>query len=291
MIIVEQSSGSFLYSILPQGLLIMLIKYGGILFDLSIVFILLNKRTRKVGFLLVVVFSYVNGSVLFNDIGIFPFFMICSTILFFDSVKVGEFLDVFFTKKSALKKFKNKEERKKHLIKQKHSNLNGSLDDVQKNDNRILKKITTCCLVLFVLFHLLFPFRHFLLTNNPEWTSIASKFSWRMKMQTRKVTEFKMSLTDKATSKTFNLDGKSFVSSNQFLHIIEDPYAFVQLSKYISRKLKKERGLKNSIIKINLKVEFNGFPVQNIISPDIDLTQLDESPFVDHSWITELKKE
>lgn len=112
-----------------------------------------------------------------------------------------------------------------------------------------------------------------------------------MKMQTRKVTEFKMSLTDKATSKTFNLDGKSFVSSNQFLHIIEDPYAFVQLSKYISRKLKKERGLKNSIIKINLKVEFNGFPVQNIISPDIDLTQLDESPFVDHSWITELKKE
>lgn len=289
-IIIKQANESFLYQLLPEYLLTNLITYGGVLFDLSIVFLLINKRTKKLGIILVVLFSFLNGTVLFRDIGIFPFFMICSTILFLDPSKVGAFLDVFIPRKASKKIFKNKQERKEYLAKQKITNEPKVVIETKKQDWSLGKKVMACCIVVFVVFHLLFPFRHVLLTNNPEWTGIASRFSWRMKMQNRKETAVSMTLTDRKTSNTYKLDGKSYVSTNQYIHMLEDPFTFVHLSKYISAKLERDSGIVNPIIKINIKVEFNGLPNQNMISPDLDLTQINESYFADSSWIPTLKR-
>jgi Vitamin K-dependent gamma-carboxylase len=55
--------------------------YVGMVYDLGIVFLLLNKRTRLFGFALVVVF-HVLTRILF-PIGIFPFVMIVSSLIFF----------------------------------------------------------------------------------------------------------------------------------------------------------------------------------------------------------------
>ena len=127
------------------------------------------------------------------------------------------------------------------------------------------------------------------MTDNPEWTGIAQRFSWRMKMQSRNVTQFTMSLVDRATSQKYNMDGKTFVTLNQFIHMPEDPYTFVQLAKYISKKLYIENGFVNPIIKTNLQVEFNGMPSQSMINPVIDLTKVDENPFIEPKWITPFK--
>lgn len=279
---ISNANSSILSNLLPKSLLVPFIKYGGLLFDLSIPFILLNKKTRLIGLALVALFSFTNNSILFDDIGIFSFFMICSTILFFDSTKVGQFVDTILGKNtSAEKNFTNKKERQAYKEKQE------SVNKEQLKTRPKFRLITTICLFIFVVFHLIFPLRHKLLTSNPEWTGIASRFSWRMKMQSRHVTEFKMSLTDRKTSKTYNLDGKTFVSKNQFMHMLEYPYTFVHLAKYISKKLYRERGFVNPIIKTNLKVEFNGMPNQNMINPNVDLTQINESHFVEHPWITE----
>ena len=55
----------------------------GMIYDLIIVFLLINKRTRWFGFVLVVVF-HVLTRILF-PIGVFPFVMIISTLIFFES--------------------------------------------------------------------------------------------------------------------------------------------------------------------------------------------------------------
>ncbi len=60
--------------------------YGGILFDLSVPFLLLYKPTRKLAFLFVVLFNVTNHVVF--EIGIFPFLMMGSLILFLDHEKV-----------------------------------------------------------------------------------------------------------------------------------------------------------------------------------------------------------
>lgn len=263
---IDQAQSSMLTNIFPKETLIMLIKYGGLVFDLSIAFILLAKKTRWLGVLLVVIFSYTNNSILFDDIGIFPFFMICATILFFDSKKVGNYVDSIFGSKAT----ENTEEATETAV-----------------TTSKYKTLTLTCLFIFVVFHIVFPLRHHFLTTNPEWTSIAQRFSWRMKMQSRNVTQFNMSLVDRATSQRYDLDGTTFVTKNQFMHMPEDPYTFVHLAKYISKKLYLERGLINPIIKAELMVEFNGMPTQYMLDKRIDLTKVNESQFAKTPWIPE----
>ena len=55
--------------------------YGGLLIDLLFVFFMLNRRTRVFGFMAVVTFHLINSRLF--GIGIFPWFMIASTLIFF----------------------------------------------------------------------------------------------------------------------------------------------------------------------------------------------------------------
>ena len=66
--------------------------WGGMIYDLTIPFLLLWKPTRKVAFFMVIVFHLLTR-VLF-PIGMFPFIMILSTMIFFDSRVHERILDV-----------------------------------------------------------------------------------------------------------------------------------------------------------------------------------------------------
>ncbi|MGB0789541.1 MAG: HTTM domain-containing protein, partial [Marinirhabdus sp.] len=94
---------SFIKRLFSEDVLVAFVTYGGLVYDLVIVWLLLFKRTRVIGVILVFVFNVTNNSFLFNDIGIFPFFMIASTILFFGPTK---------TKKCIAKIFPGKKEKK-----------------------------------------------------------------------------------------------------------------------------------------------------------------------------------
>ena len=56
--------------------------YGGLLFDLCVVPLLLWPRTRPIAFLVSLIFHLTNAALF--DIGIFPWFMIAATTLFFE---------------------------------------------------------------------------------------------------------------------------------------------------------------------------------------------------------------
>ena len=65
-------------------LLISFITYGGLLFDLFIGFLLFYKRTRLFAFILVIIFNTMNYFLFLgnSEIGVFPFIMIATLILF-----------------------------------------------------------------------------------------------------------------------------------------------------------------------------------------------------------------
>lgn len=275
-IMYNASKDSYLHSILPKKFLVNLINYGGILYDLLIGFILLYKPTRMIGFLMVLTFNLTNGIYLFRDIGLFPYFMICATALFFDPENVGKFIQNLFNQKDRGKK--------KKVVKK--TVATPKLQLFTSPTKR--QQITAACLSIFVLFQLLFPFRYFLLTDNPEWYGKASKFSWRMKMQSRSLKNMKMTLTDRSTGAVSDIDHTSFLSSNQFKHLVDDPYYIVQFGKYLNRKAI-ERGMSDPIVKANILLTFNGRPAQLMVNPDTDLSRVDESPFVDNDWIVPLQ--
>ena len=191
------------------------IKYGGLIYDLSIVFLLLNKKTFKLGLILVLIFNLTNHFFIFDDIGLFPFLMIFSTILFFPNSLIQSIVNKL--------RFFKQPKRKKKLV----------------SNTFITEKaieLKTVAISLFVLFHLLFPFRHLLHSGNPEWTGNGVRFAWRMKMHSRKIIDSKMTVIQKGNNQSVDIDPSTYLSANQWLHLTELPYNLVHLSKYVSKK-------------------------------------------------------
>ena len=97
-----------------------------------------------------------------------------------------------------------------------------------------------------------------------------------------------MSLTNRQTGTVHDVDYKTFLTANQRIQMINDPYLVLQLSKYIHKK-GKEMGVGDAIVKVNLSVEFNGRPSQLMIDSSVDLSRVDGSYFSNYDWIVPLK--
>jgi len=291
-IMVDASGASTLSNLFSKEVLVGFLKYGGIVYDLGIVFLLLFKRTRLLGILLVIIFNYTNHSLLFDDIGIFPFLMICSTILFFNAEKVNDFIQSFKNKEKANKVSKKEAKRLRKLSKKTASASEIVAQPTEQLFTRTAKQTwVTVCLGVFVLFHLLFPFRYILVTNNPEWSGQGSRFAWRMKMQAKEVISFNMTIKDNATGATGPIEAKTFLSTNQSMHLLEEPYNVIQFAKFLKPKIEKEYNIKDPSIMADVVVRFNGLPPQPLISPAVDLTQVNERAFAKHEWVVPLRKE
>lgn len=128
-----------------------LFSWGGALFDLSIPFLLWIKRTRLIGYFLVVVF-HVFTAILF-PIGVFPFVMIVSTLIFF-SPDFHEKIILFFSKRE-------QQEISKHSLSKKYNYY----------------KLFFASLIVF---QLVFPFRYLLYKQDLFWAEQGYRFSWRV---------------------------------------------------------------------------------------------------------------
>ena len=273
---VEQGKSS---GLLYKDALVGLLSYGGVAFDLLIGFMLLWGRTRWLGFVLVIAFNLINAKFLFEDIGVFPYFMICATILFFDPEKVSAWISKVLPE-SKTNKPKNKK------IKSKQAASKVALSTVWSP----AQKRIAICIGVFVVFHLIWPFRSHLMTSNPEWTGHGSRFAWRMKMQTKKIDTFKMTITDGPNGTPQEIDYKSFLSVNQLKHLVDDPSHIVQFAKYLREKAIRKNMAKDPIIKATVMVEYNKRPSQLYIDPNVDLTKVDLGAFADYDWIMPLQK-
>lgn len=125
-----------------------LFSWGGAIFDLSVAFLLWFKKTRLIGYVLVIIF-HVFTAVLF-PIGVFPFVMIASTLIFF-SPNFHQKVVMFFSKKNYTTNYVYKQ-----------------------------KRVVKYLLSLFILFQLAFPFRYMLYAGDLFWTEQGYRFSWRV---------------------------------------------------------------------------------------------------------------
>lgn len=76
-------------SLMYQAWVAYLFSWFGAVYDLFIIFFLLNKRTRPVAYFFVVVF-HLATALFFPGIGMFPYVMIASTLIFFPGRKTGQ---------------------------------------------------------------------------------------------------------------------------------------------------------------------------------------------------------
>lgn len=215
----------------------------GALYDLSIPFLLLYKPTRKQGFILVVIF-HIFTRVLF-PIGMFPYIMIVSALIFFDAGfhhKIIKFLTGLFRLKSA------------------------PVSNAVSNSAR--KPVLIIVAVFFVI-QLFMPWRYLAYPGELFWTEEGYRFSWRvMLMEKAGYAQFKV--VDQKTGKNFYVDNSDFLTPFQEKQMSTQPDFILEYAQYLAEHFSAQ-GHQNLAIYVESYVALNGRLSQPFIDPNVNL--------------------
>lgn len=233
--------------------------WSGALYDLTIPFLLLIKKTRPFAFFLVVVF-HVFTRVLFN-IGVFPYIMIVATLIFFDSSFHEKFLKGIAKVLSIQKKVL-------------------SVSTVfQPNYKRVVLSV----LSIFFLIQFTFPFRYTLYPDELFWTEEGYRFSWRvMLMEKAGFTTFR--IKNYTTGNSFTVTDDYFLNSFQKKQMQTQPDFIVEYAHYLGNHYKKELREENIGVFAEGYISVNGRIGKPFIDPTIDLLTVHNS-FKHKNWI------
>ncbi len=240
--------------------------YSGVIYDLCIPFLLLWKKTRTIAFGLVIVF-HVMTRILF-PIGMFPYIMIVSALIFFSA-------DLHLKILAILSKVLR---------------INKNIFDSNKRFRftPYYRKICIGTLSLFFAIQLLLPFRYLLYPGELFWTEEGYRFSWRvMLMEKAGYANFK--IVDQKTGKRFYVDNDDFLTAFQQKQMATQPDFILQYAKYLKMHFESE-GHQNVQVFVESYVALNGRLSSTYIDPNVDLGTQKES-FKHKTWIIPFKDE
>ena len=242
-----------------------LFSWFGCLYDLTIVFFLLNSKTRPFAYLTVVVF-HVLTAILF-PIGMFPYIMIVTGLIFFSS----DFHE------KIIQKIANWLRLKTRFI---SSNTSYQLRPLKQ------RLILSGFAVLF-LFQLLFPFRYLLYPGELFWTEQGYRFSWRvMLMEKSGHAQF---IVKDASGKQEFVNNSDFLTTLQEKMMATQPDMILQYA-HILKEHYSNNGFQSPQVYVDSYVALNGRLGKPLIDSSTDLARETES-FQNKNWITSLNDE
>lgn len=238
--------------------------WGGMLYDLSIPFLLMINRTRVIAFLLVI-FFHVFTLILF-PIGMFPHIMIFSSMIFFSSKFHKKIIDRI----CSLIKLNNKPE----------------LISLEFYDSPY-KKIKLIIVSVFFLIQLIVPFRYQLYPGELFWHEQGYRFSWRV-MLIEKIGYTNFKIFDPETSSSFMVDSSEYLTPVQEKQMSFQPDFILEFSHFLGKKFSSKS--KRVEVYADSFVALNGRPSQRFIDPNVNLYDEKES-FKNKNWVLPLNDE
>ena len=234
----------------------------GCVFDLTVVFFLLSKRYRIPAYAVLVIFHVITGFMF--PIGMFPWIMILTTLIFFSS-DFHEKVVIFI-----------------------YSKLNVKVGPSIEYNSLILhgfkRKILTFFIAAYVFFQLLFPFRYLLYPGDLFWTEQGYRFSWRVMLMEKAGTAF-FYVTDPETGRKGEVDNSQFLTPTQEKMMATQPDLILQYAKIIAEEVE-SKGLKNPIVNAEVYVTLNGARSKLFIDPEVNLVELKDH-LKHKDWILE----
>ncbi|TDN88062.1 vitamin K-dependent gamma-carboxylase-like protein [Salegentibacter sp. 24] len=237
----------FLGDLLQQEWVHYVFSWSGMFYDILIPFLLLWKPTRFGAFLLVIVF-HVLTRVLF-PIGMFPYIMIVSALIFFSPEVHHKILGMIAK-----------------IINIKKDRFDNSRILFYKP---IKRKVITSVITGFFIIQLLFPWRYLLYPGELFWTEEGFRFSWRvMLMEKAGYAQFK--IVDAKTGNRFYVDNSDFLTPFQEKQMAFQPDFIIEYAHFLENHFRKD-GHKNIEIYVENYVALNGRKSAPYIDPDVNL--------------------
>ena len=245
-----------------------LMSWSGMIYDLSIPFLLFYKKTRAFAFILVIIF-HLFTAVLF-PIGMFPYIMIIASLIFFDSIFHNKIIHLIKIIISPIKKY--------------------NIEKVEKIEKfkYVYSKLITSIVIIFLIIQLIFPFRFVIYPGNLFWNEEGYRFSWRvMLMEKMGYTSFK--IVDGISNKYFYVDNKDFLTPFQEKQMSFQPDFIIEYAHFLGNHFTLQ-GHKNIEVYADSFVALNGRRSKRFIDPKVNL--MNEKRSLKHySWIIPFKDE
>lgn len=236
-----------------------LFSWFGCLYDLSIPFLLWNKRTRIVAYFFVVAF-HVLTSILF-PIGMFPYIMIMTALIYFSAEfhqRIIRFIQQFIPA----------------------SRMTVEIEQTfiyTQFQQYFVKGI----IFTFFVLQLLVPFRFLYYPGKLFWTEEGYRFSWRvMLMEKAGYAEF--TVTD-ASGKYIIANNEEFLTKQQEKMMSTQPDMILQYA-HILADYYADHGFKDPMVFADVYVALNGRLGKAMVDTRVDLAKEKES-FAHKSWI------
>jgi HTTM domain/Vitamin K-dependent gamma-carboxylase, lumenal domain len=244
----------------------LLMSYSGMLLDLLIVPLLLFKKTRTFGLVAIILFHLMNARLF--QIGIFPWFMIASCVVFFNP-------DWF------RKLFKNL------FGKNRWSIVLPSKDEWSQPSFLTKKqKMILVGLAIWVGIQVMVPLRHWYFPGNVSWTEEGHRFAWHMKLRTKRGNGV-YTVKDKKTGQQQIIDINDYITSRQEHKVEDRPYLIWQFCQIVKKEFAKS-GFDVSVY-ADVKASLNGRKYQQLIDPSIDLASVPRDVLSHSTWIIPLQ--
>ena len=224
----------------------------GIVFDALIVPALLWKPTRKVAFIISILFHLFNSIVF--QIGIFPYLALAFTVFFFEGDTIRS---IFFKKKEAF------------------ANPIIQVPSFQKS--------LIFGAGIYFLIQLFLPIRHHFIKDDVLWTEEGHRLSWRMMLRSR-TGKIQFKVVNNETGGAHIVKLKNHLTKKQMRKIAAYPDFIWQFAQI----LKQDYAVNSdsiSVYAVNSKVSINGKPYKAFIDPKVDLANEKWDHFGHHEWI------
>lgn len=228
--------------------------YGGILFDLLVIPMLLWKPTRWLGVAASVGFHLFN-SVVFQ-VGTFPYLMLGSLVLFFPPDQVRKW---FFKSKPSVE------------------NQTFAIEKTQKN------KIILFVITVYFIIQILLPVRHFAFKGKVMWNEEGHRYAWRMMLRA-KSGEVTFRVVNNETQEVFKVIPTEYVTIKQSWAIAIHPDMLWQFVQVLKEEYGK-KGMTNISIYANSKIKINKGDYHTFIDPQYNLAKAKWHPFKHSEWI------
>ncbi len=240
---------------------------GGLLFDLLVVPLLLWPRTRKLAFGVALLFHVTNGLVF--GIGIFPWFAVAATLLFFSPSwprRLAEKLP------SALTRIWREPD---------------PMPPVGSGVGRGARRAggTAAILGIYAAIQALLPLRHWLYPGKVSWTEEGHNFSWHMMLR-RKTATAEFSVTDPVSGKTWQVDPRHHLTPRQYRKMSTRPDMILCFSHHLADTMRTS-GQPRVAVRARVMAALNGRKPQLLIDPAVDLAAQPRS-LLPSSWIMPL---
>jgi vitamin K-dependent gamma-carboxylase len=247
---------------------------GGLMLDILVVPLLLWRRTRPFAFAAAVVFNLINAMI-FN-IGIFPWFMLGATLIFFPPDLMRRFARAFMSPGAAVRD----SSRAQKFVKPKAGSEVTACPPFT-----FKQKLIAGLLAAYLVVQFLLPLRHFLYPGNVSWTEEGHNFAWHMKLRTKRG-DAVFTVTHPPTGETWTIDPEDYLEPRQVTKMSTKPDMILQFSHYLA-EAKRREGYENVEVRVHVTASLNGRQPQMLIDPNVDLAR-ERASLLPARWILPL---